>query len=1249
VSFRRSIIAALSIAGAIVIHSQSIAAQTDVIRGRVIGPDSLPIERATITVTSLTGNVTRTSRTDKNGRYTVTFPGDEGDYFVNVAALGFAGRRFEVKRTGDQEILIADAKLQRVAERLDAVEVKADRQRVGRNEVPDISGSERSASAANVAADQLGDLAALAASLPGVQLIPGADGAPNGFSVLGLTPDQNATTLNGMSFGGSNLPRDANVTTSLVTSPYDVSRGNFSGGLLNVRSRPGSNYIIRSSSLNFDAPQLQWTDPAGRELGQQYHNISAGGLLSGPIQTDKSFFSLAYQAGRRSSDLQSLLNTDGLGLRAVGVAEDSVSRLLNILGPDRVPSTIGGIPGARLADNALVFGTLDWAPPSSTTGQAVNITFNGSWSRQDPSGLSSTELPSHGGERENWYGGIQAKHSGYFGFGVLSETQVGINRLNFYGSPYVDLPNASVRVTSTFTDGTAGVQNLSFGGNPSMDVSMTTTTAQAMNTLSWFSENNKHRLKFTTELRHDEYAQNLTTNALGTFTYNSLSDVAAGLPASFTRQLTPATRSDGQYVLGSSLGDSYRATDDFQLQYGVRLDGNRFSATPEFNPAVEQAFGLRNDYVPDKIYVSPRVGFSWTYGTAPQVAAFQGAVRGPRAVIRGGIGLFQNTPNAQSIGSALDNTGLPSAVQQLTCVGIATPTPNWAAYAASTGNVPTQCADGSQGTVFASTAPNVTLFDKQYSAPKALRSNLQWNGAILNNLFLASVDATYSLNLDQPSTFDVNFDPVRQFALANEGGRPVYASIGGIVPTTGAIAAGEARLDPAFNHVSELRSDMASDARQLTFQLRPSTFSSNYSWSLAYVYANTRDRVRGFSSTDGNPLDASWGRSSFDSRHQIQYGLTYNAFDFIRLSWNGSFRSGTPYTPLVGGDINGDGYQNDRAFIFDPAKTTDSTLAAGMRNLLATGSRSARDCLLSQLNTVAGRNTCQGPWTSTAFLTFSFNPAKVRMPQRANISFQISNPLAAADVVMHGEDHLHGWGQPFIPTSQLLFVRGFDPVTQTYKYDVNPRFGATALSQSSIRAPVTLTALLRVDVGPARERQDLTQLLDRGRTTDGTKAPEALLRAYYGSGGVMNPMAQILRQADTLELEANQADSIAILNRRYTISLDSIWSPVVKYLATLPERYDQDAAYEKYKTAREASVDALIHLAPTVRRLLSDAQMRKLPAFVGPYLDTRYLASVRSGTAGTSLGMIMLPGGGAVPAGGGGGGGVQVIIKSGTP
>src|SRR5919206_4299847 len=129
-----------------------------------------------------------------------------------------------------------------------------------------------------------------------------------------------------------------------------------------------------------------------------------------------------------------------------------------------------------------------------------------------------------------------------------------------------------------------------------------------------------------------------------------------------------------------SLGDSYKRTDNLQIQYGVRLDGNRFSATPAFNPDLEGIFGERNDRSPNHVYFSPRVGFSWSYGTAPQIAGFAGAVRGPRAVIRGGIGLFQNVPNTTLISGAIDNTGLASALQQVLCAGPSTPVPNWSNY-----------------------------------------------------------------------------------------------------------------------------------------------------------------------------------------------------------------------------------------------------------------------------------------------------------------------------------------------------------------------------------------------------------------------------------------------------------------------------------------------------------------------------------------------------------------------------------------
>jgi hypothetical protein len=1223
-------------------------AQSDVIRGRIIGPDSVPVERATITVTSMNGNITRNARTDKAGRYTIAFPGDEGDYMVNVAALGFAAKRFEIKRTSDQEILIADAKLSHSATQLDAVKVNAARSKAARDDNrPDIGGSERSINNGIVSADQLGDLAALAASMPGVQYIPSTDGGPGGFSVLGLSADQNATTLNGMNMSGGAIPRDANVSTSLATSPYDVSRGNFSGGVMNIRTGRASNYINRSASANIDAPQAQWTDRAGRATGQQFTNVSVGGLLAGPIQSDKSFFNFAYQFGRRQSDLQSLLNTDALGLQNAGLSSDSASRLLSILSQVRVPTTIGGLPSNRYTDQALVLGSFDFTPPTSTTGQAFNLTYNASWNRLTALTVTPTELPEHSGDRTMWNAGLQGKHTSYFGFGVLSETSVGVSQNHSFGTPYLDLPSGTVRINSTLDDGTSSVQTVGFGGNPFMNTSVKTTTAQASNLLSWFSENNRHKIKFGTELRRDNYSQDLTTNQLGSFSFNSLADLQAGQPASFSRQLSPSTRTESEYIGAFSLSDTYRPSTDFQMQYGVRLDGNRFNAEPALNAGVERQFGIDNSNVPNRLYLSPRVGFSYTYGNAPQVGAFDGAFRGPRAVVSGGVGVFQNTPNVASIGSAMDNTGLASAVQQLACIGVAAPTPDWAGYLASAGTVPSRCADGTSGSVFSSTVPNVTLFDPNYRAPRSLRSNLTWNGPVLNNRFNATIDGTYSRNLNQSSTYDLNFNPVQRFALGNEGNRPVYAQASSIVPTSGAVASGEARVSGDFTHVSELRSDVQSESRQITVSLSPTSFNTTFGWGLSYVHANTREQYRGFTSTAGNPLDLSWGRSGFDSRHQIQYRLTYNAFDWVRLGWFGSFRSGTPYTPTVVGDINGDGYSNDRAFVFDPAKVADPVVAAGMASLLKSGSSGARDCLRTQLGQVAGRNSCEGPWSTTANLNFSFNPIKVRMPQRATLSFQISNPLIAADMLVHGENNLRGWGQAAIPQSQLLYVRGFDVSTQRFKYEVNQRFGATALGATALRSPVTLTTRLQFDLGPTRERQALTQMLDRGRSLSGTKAPEQMLKVF-GPIGITNPMATILRQADTLELTPVQADSIAVLNRAFTVKLDSIWTPVSKYLAALPDKYDQANAYDRYRTARETSVDALIKVAPTIRALLTAEQMRKLPTFISPFLDQRYLASVRSGTAGTGLGMIM-GGGMAMPAMGGGGGGQQVIIRIGTP
>jgi hypothetical protein len=278
----------------------------------------------------------------------------------------------------------------------------------------------------------------------------------------------------------------------------------------------------------------------------------------------------------------------------------------------------------------------------------------------------------------------------------------------------------------------------------------------------------------------------------------------------------------------------------------------------------------------------------------------------------------------------------------------------------------------------------------------------------------------------------------------------------------------------------------------------------------------------------------------------------------------------------------------------------------------------------------------------------SFNPLKLRLPQRANLTFNVSNPLGAADLLLHGQDNLRGWGQQIFVDPTLLYVRGFDPVARQFKYEVNQRFGATNPQFQQFRAPVTVSMMLRYDVGPTRERQMLTQALDRGRRTTGTKAPEALIKAQFGNGGVPNPLAAILRDQDTLRLSADQADSLATLNRRFMVRLDSIWAPIAKQFAALPDGYDRDRVYWQYVKAREASIDILRSYAPAVKGLLSVEQRRKLPPFIATALDDRYLKSIRSGTAGGG-GTTLMGGmgglGGAFIGGMGGGGATTIIMR----
>jgi hypothetical protein len=284
-----------------------------------------------------------------------------------------------------------------------------------------------------------------------------------------------------------------------------------------------------------------------------------------------------------------------------------------------------------------------------------------------------------------------------------------------------------------------------------------------------------------------------------------------------------------------------------------------------------------------------------------------------------------------------------------------------------------------------------------------------------------------------------------------------------------------------------------------------------------------------------------------------------------------------------------------------------------MSQLLANTSGATRECLEKQIGRIAERNSCRTPWTSSASLGITLDRAKFRMPQRGSITMSLSNPLGAADLLFNGSNGLRGWGQNAIPDQSLLYVRGYDAANSRYLYQVNQRFGATRPQFVTLRSPAVLTVSMKVDLGPTSESQMLTQYMRPGRSLPGSPVPAALLAQIAQT--MPNPMPQIIYQQDSLGLTVFQADSIASMSRAYAFAADSVWAPVVSYLAALPAGYDEGEAYHRFMEARSAQIDMLMEAGRAIRQLLTPKQMRKIPSYLGNFLDPRYLTLIRNGSA----------------------------------
>ncbi|MFI5228646.1 MAG: carboxypeptidase-like regulatory domain-containing protein [Gemmatimonadales bacterium] len=1202
-----------------------LAARTDVIHGRVIGADSTAVQSATVAVLS-GAPPARVTRTDAKGLYSITIENGPGTYTVAVNMLGFAPQRRTVTRQANDSMPTVDFKLSPVAAQLGAVRSTGERPRPGRTEGGSDFTPGSTASFIDISrgmsGDVTGDLTAALSTLPGITVTPSATGGLPTVTAFGQGADQNSTVLNGLGFG-STPPRDG-FNLTVVSSTYDPGRGGFGGVQLSLRMTPGTNYLTQSMHASIDAPALQATTPVSERLGTLYNQEILSGVVSGPVVRDKAYYAFSYQFMHRGNPLASLTSENASSLLALRVNPDSVSRLLGALGPLGLPTRVAGVSGTRASVDGRFAARFDFSPNAPAPQPGV-VFFNGvpsvaddyylqaggSWRTNDGALIGPTSLPSSGGQithRDAW---LQATAAKYLPLGFLNEATLGGSASSDATNPYLDVPSARVLLSSTLPDGTVGASSVQLGGASTPQQTTGVASAELRDQLSRYTWDRHHQMTLTTDATIDRFTIDQGAG-LGAFSYNSLADFTAGVPSSFSRVLTGRRNSGAAFTGAVGVGDIYAPSTVFRTQFGVRLEGNHFYSQPAFNATVDSLFGLRTDHVPSTLAVMPMVGFNWqTFGKL-SLPGFPQAF--PRGSITGGVREYRGSISTRTIDGYARQTGLPDATQQLYCVGAAAPAPKWPSYTQSQAAIPTECADGTSGTPLAQTAPPVALFAPDYSLSRSWRPTLTVNYQVLQN-FSVSFGGAYVVNLSQPGFYDVNFTPTARFGLSSEGGRPVYVAPTDIVPQTGTLAWTGSRVSPLFAHVAESRSDLRSELTTLnaSVSFRPSFLQANtrlfWFTTLSYAHTAGREQSYGFGgTTDGDPTLRSWSARA-DAEHVVTASLTVSRQRWFSASLSARAQSGNRFTPIVFGDVNGDGYAtNDRAFVFNPAATPDTSISGPMQRLLSGASPNVRSCLRRQLGQVAGRNTCVGPW-SFPLLTASFAPDayRVGLGNRGSVSVLFTNVLGGLDQLLHGSSHLQGWGQYAYADPTLLTVRGYDPTANRFIYTVNPQFGNTSVYRSSFRAPFVMTLDFRMEVGPDRE----TQFVEGALRPRANENPESMtlqeIKARI-SPRAFNPLDQVLARRDSLGLTPAQVDTLTKLSQRYALTRDSIVTELARYLVARHGAFEGEEVRQHWHTSAIAIYTRARALGAASQGVFTPGQLEKLKASpgLGTFITTTF-------------------------------------------
>ncbi|ATC63611.1 hypothetical protein CMV30_06405 [Nibricoccus aquaticus] len=807
--------------------------------------------------------------------------------------------------------------------------------------------------------------------------------------MYGLTP-------NGMPSQGNPFSMETVEAISIDVSPYDASRGGFTGASINAVTRSGTNQFHGSLYYSYRNQNFRAHHPVTGER-DPFTDQTSGITFGGPLLPNRLFFFAGYEYSERTEPAPSA------GFDPAPASLAQIVSLAQNYGYD--PGSLVN-PGAQRKQDRKYLTRLDWqiAPGhrlstrySRTRGQNPNFADYSTSGRVSLSGhwyLSEQSLDAYSVQLfSRW----QDDFSSEVKFARHRYTSARTTGQRFPQVRVNGVPSADGTDTGSVIIGTEETSQLN-------DLAVENTQSSALGT--WLYGN--HRITVGVEAERSDFENTFLQNAFGNYSFSSIANFASGTPSSYTYQYvlpgrTP-TAAWGYTTNSLFLQDRWKPSARFDLSLGLRIDRLSTNQKPEYNPLFEQTFRRRNDHTFDgATTLAPRIGFTWKLDDSA------------RLTLRGGTGIFQGRAPGVWLSNPYTNDGTSSLLNTSITSGFS-PDPD---------NQPKGNPAGRR--------QRVDLLDDDFKMPTVARANLALDHRLPWLGFTATLEAVHTETLQGLTYQNLN--------LRRTGTGPDGRAIYGNRTASFALSSNSQYQHVAYSDVYLLTNTSHGSATQLTARLRR-PLRRHWAFNASYTRGRARETSPTTSSTAGSnfstrasldPNDEEPGTASTQVRDRFLASGTLRfaairGFDTkLTLAYEG--RTGRPYSFIFSNDTNGDSadYSNDLLYVpsgrYDPrVRWTDPAQADAFFAYLNTRPELARFA-----GQVVPRNSERSPFIHQFDLKFT---QEISLWRDLRAEF-------FADIINLGNLLNPDWGRieqiPF-PHTQPIASAGYDPAANQYVY-----------------------------------------------------------------------------------------------------------------------------------------------------------------------------------------------------------------------